>query len=749
MKSLIIQEFQYVEKVNNYEFHLLPHPKEIVELGGYLEIKGKLHLHFRNVNNKDVMKERIKEELAFFTDFDFKEIEEDVEIRIEEDKFPKTEFEDEHYDLIFRDNSIIINASTDNGIFYGVNTFVQLIKKINNRLIIPKVDISDYPSYKIRAIADQLSRNQIPTIENLKKTIKFVSKYKLNYYFLYIEDAYNFEKYPDIGKARGGYNKEELKEIQNYAKRYFVEIVPIFNSFGHVDNILMTNHPKYADLGEFPGSACFDITNPKQRKFILELYDELCSTFESPLFHLGLDETFDFGKYNSKNVIKKEGAGKVLLDYYNYLIDAVKARGKTEVMFYHDNLLHEKKLLNDLPKDSIIFYWDYWPEKFFGLLAKNKYKKAKKIRDKGYRIILSPTLYDWTRNYPDTRLTIKNIVSMSKYGLEIGALGIVTSIWGDFLNENLRENNYFGIMVTADASWGPQDWDEVRFKKNYAWNFFGLDEYLDLFMAIKSLNIYNDSHMMYPTKFTSHIWRHPFPSKKIEPKVKKLKEIRHECQNALNIIKRLEPLVKRNKKNLRYMKYAANIGIYLNLKYTIPMKIQKELNKGRFELDSEEFISEITFLKNYISNLKFEYEILWRNAARPNGLKFLLEKFEAQALYYQQKIEQIKKEIAWEDPFLSSEFITHPKKVKAGNSIYLRKRFSVEKPIKKCHVQGMSDMLMHLYINGEKLGEIISKMSLSVEPIVQRIQFFDITDKIKQGDNIISAKCINYLIDRP
>jgi len=745
MKSLIIKGFKKIEGTVKYDFNLIPFPKKIEEIQGYSKIKGNILLIFKNIERKKAIKERFQEELRKFT---ISESDEEIENIPQDLKFIIQEMIEESYNLLFQDELIIINAETDKGIYYGVNTFLQLLKLVDKKITIPRVNIYDYPTYKIRTITDNPSRNQVATLENLKKFIKFSSIYKLNYYFIYSEDVFTFEKYPDIGESRGGYSKSDLKELQEHAKKYFVEISPIFNSHGHVDNILMTNHPKYADLGEFPGSACYDITSPKLREFITDLYDELCETFESPVMHLGLDETFDFGKGKTKQIVEENGAGETLLEYYKFLIQLAKDRGKTDIMLYHDNVLGHKEVLEGLPKDTIVFYWNYWPEGLIGFRDKKKYKGAKKIADNGYRVILSPALYDWTRNYPDTRLTIKNIVYLAKYGLEIDAMGIATSVWGDFLNENLRENNYFGIMVTADATWGPEEWDEDRFKKNYAWYFFGLEDHLELFEAIECLNTYNDLNRLYPTKFFCHIWRHPFPTRKIKSKVKKLNLIQTNSQKAIDIIEKLETMVTKNKDNLEYMKFGAHLGIYFGLKYKIPIDIQNQLNKGKFELE-EQFIEQITFLRDYISNLKVEYEKLWLNCSKRNGLDFLLKKFDAQKLFYEQKINQIKKGIDFKNPLLDSEFITYPSKIDTGEPVYLRKKFSINKEVESCFIQGMSDMIMSLSFNETELGEIISKMSLSVEPIMQRIQYFDVTDKIKQGDNIIAVECNNYLIQRP
>ncbi|NVM29613.1 MAG: family 20 glycosylhydrolase [Candidatus Helarchaeota archaeon] len=746
MKGVLIEGFEPIEDVPEYKFNLLPFPQELDDIYGFFKLKEELGIAFVDVGAEEVIIEVITEELSAMGGFSCKKTEVTFPKEFKSFDLPSKPNVDETYAVYFEKNYLIIIGYTDKGIYYGVNTFLQLIKSIGGQLVIPLTQVFDYPAYEIRCITDQTTRNQVPTIENLKSTIKLLSRLKINYHYLYMEDSFNFKKYPDIGKTRGGFTAEEIKEVQEHAKRYFVELVPIYNSFGHVDNILMTNHPKYAHLGEFPGAACYDVGNPEAKSFVKDLLEEVCAAFESKTFHLGLDETFDFGKFKTKQLIEQKGSGAVMLEYYTFLIDTVKKLGKERIICYHDNVLGEKELLQGLPKDLIVFYWDYWLKTLF-IFPKKKYKKAKKLRKNGYQVIMSPTLYDYTRNFPDTKRTIKNVVRMAKYGLEIGAIGVATSIWGDFLNENLRESNYFGYYVTAEAAWAPQKWDEERFKKNFTWHFYGLDD-SDVIEALDGLNTYNDLHSMYPVKFFSHIWRHPFPAKKIKPKVKKLDRILQKSENALKIIEQLKSKVKRNADNLDYLEYGAKLGIYLAKKYKIPIEVQKALNRGRDKYNSSELIKKVKYLKDYLEALRNDYEKLWLRCSKSNGLELLLEHFDAQLFFYQQKIQEIEDGIIWQNPFLKSEFITAPTKVETSEPIYLRKTFSVKKQVKRCHIQGCCDMLMHLYLNGEKLGEIVSRFTLSVEPIKQRIQLFDVTDKIKPGENVVAAECHNYLISR-
>jgi hexosaminidase len=77
------------------------------------------------------------------------------------------EFYDEAYILEITDKQVIIKSSTYKGIFYGVNSLIQLIERSNNNL--PLCKITDYPDMHFRGVSDDISRGQVSTIENFKK----------------------------------------------------------------------------------------------------------------------------------------------------------------------------------------------------------------------------------------------------------------------------------------------------------------------------------------------------------------------------------------------------------------------------------------------------------------------------------------------------------------------------------------------------------------------------------------------------
>ncbi|MDZ7796710.1 MAG: hypothetical protein U5N56_06570 [Candidatus Marinimicrobia bacterium] len=89
-------------------------------------------------------------------------------------------------------------------------------------------------------------------MENFGTILRFLGEYKQNIYMPYMEDVIQLEQYPDIGRGRGALSKEEIAELQNIAEQYFVQVIPIFQTLGHYENIL--SDPNYMHHADIPGS---------------------------------------------------------------------------------------------------------------------------------------------------------------------------------------------------------------------------------------------------------------------------------------------------------------------------------------------------------------------------------------------------------------------------------------------------------------------------------------------------------------
>ena len=84
-----------------------------------------------------------------------------------------SELKEEGYLLSVSEEGVVILGESAAGRYYGVMTLVQMLDSQKKGMIVPGVLIRDWPQQKIRGITDDLSRNQVSTMENFKKNHPF------------------------------------------------------------------------------------------------------------------------------------------------------------------------------------------------------------------------------------------------------------------------------------------------------------------------------------------------------------------------------------------------------------------------------------------------------------------------------------------------------------------------------------------------------------------------------------------------
>jgi hexosaminidase len=190
-------------------------------------------------------------------------------IRLVLNKTESAEIGKEGYQLSVMPKQIIIKANEAAGLFYGVQSLVQLFpKEIESDSLVksvkwqaPCVQITDYPRFGWRGLMFDVSRHFFSK-EDVKKFIDDMVRYKFNLLHMHLTDdegwrveikglpkltevgAYNAKKVgyfgtfspptPDEPRTYGGfYTQNDLKELVQYAKERFVNILPEIDVPGH------------------------------------------------------------------------------------------------------------------------------------------------------------------------------------------------------------------------------------------------------------------------------------------------------------------------------------------------------------------------------------------------------------------------------------------------------------------------------------------------------------------------------------
>ena len=650
-------------------------------------------------------------------------------------------FINQGYIIVCTESEILIDARSHQGLYYGIQTLLQIINSSYDKLSIKKVRIIDFPALKIRGVSDDISRGQAATLDSLKKFINQLSHYKINqYYLVYMQDMFKFSNPPEIGKDRGVYSKEDIIELHNYSRKHFIELIPIFQTTGHWENIL--SNPNYWKYGEFPGSNSLNIANEDIYALLDEMIGELSHAFKSEFFHIGGDESWDVGKVASQEFIENVGIGKAYVDHYKKVYDIVKKHGYKKLVIYHDVIIKHEEILKSLPKDIIIMYWKY--------NTKTDHPDLKKIKKYGFQIITSPSIMDYNRIFPSIDKYEKNITNLVKYGYKNGAIGEVTSSWGDYRNKEIRENRFYGFIFSSMVGWDPlKEFNLIYFWRGVFIHFFGIQssKLVSIFSKFRTLQDKNLLHTR-ASGYYNHFFAHPYAknnkrykknlnTKRFEKVISTMNEIINDCED-------LESEVLKNKDNIKNLAFVAkHIRFYCKKRLNSKSLIKYiPVNMKHNELK----IKEIKEIKEELVFLLNEYETLWLKCAKNDGFKSIKIQYFWLIKFYNDKIEQIENNMKWKNPYIESKLIyLNSKDLHRVHTTFYRKVIRIEGNVEKAFLQVIAGTYAKLYINEKYVGYIITRHSLNYVILENNIKIFNILNFLKQGDNIIAIENTDFI----
>jgi hexosaminidase len=646
------------------------------------------------------------------------------------------------YLLFSKDSTLYLKADSIQGIYYGIQTIMQLLNSTDSKNSLSQVAIIDYPLLKIRGISDDISRGQAATVENLKKFIKTLSHFKINHYYLvYMQDMFKFEKYPDIGKDRGAYSKAEIIDLFDYAKKHFVELIPIFQTIGHWENIL--HDENYWEYGEFPGSNSLNVANEQIYPLLDNMVEELGDVFKSEYFHIGADESWDVGKGASKSYVDKVGISQAYLKHYKKVHEIVKRHGYKKIIIYHDILYKHREVLVGLPKDMIIMYWKY--------NTKEKHPIVDKIKEFKLPLVVSPSIIDYNRIFPSFLRSEKNITNLIKYGYKNGAIGEITSSWGDYNNKEIRENRIYGFIYSAQIGWNPvREMNFLKFWKSALFHFFGIDDprLLKVIKILRTVEVNNRLHIR-QTFYYNHFFSHPYNKKssiyRKNLKTSKFDAVIKDMDEIITICDELELGVLKNKENLQVFAFIAK-HIKLYCKKRINSMKLVDYNPKRLKTSFKmQIIKEIENLIEDLTSLLDEYESLWMRIAKKDGFKAIRNKYLWLIAFYNEKIDEINSESGWKNPNIPSETIYLDSKNKHQvDTVFFKTTFDIQEEIKSAYVQIIGWNFAKLNLNNKLVGHVITRQSLNYVVLNNNIQIFDLKDYVKEGENLILIEAIQY-----
>src|SRR5665647_229674 len=234
-------------------------------------------------------------------------------------------------------------------------------------------------------------RIQVMTMDALKNFALKLQKSGMNTLIMEWEGTYPFEKHPLIPN-RYAYSKEQIVSFIKYCDTLGIDVIPLQQSFGHVEYILRNERYKNLREDQKDYSQVCPLETEGDNALFTDLYTELASTHTSKYIHIGGDETYLLG-HDEKCRLKaaQEGKSKLYTDYIKMLCEIVIKLGKRPVL-WADIALKYPEAIKSLPKGTVFVDWNYgWDMNHFG--------NHQKLMESGFEIWGAPALRSSPDNY--------------------------------------------------------------------------------------------------------------------------------------------------------------------------------------------------------------------------------------------------------------------------------------------------------------------------------------------------------------
>lgn len=225
----------------------------------------------------------------------------------------------EAYRIEIDKKGVRLSANTETGIFYGLQTLLQLLNNGDNKTL-PALTINDSPRFPYRGLHLDVSRHFFDK-EFVKKQLNAMAYFKMNRLHWHLTDGAGWrieiKKYPRLTSfaawrpfdklndwwvggrifceqddpcAVGGYyTQDDIREVVAYAAERHISIIPEIEMPGHSEEVLAT-YPELSCSGKPYVNADFCIGTEKTFEFLENVLLEVIDLFPSEYIHIGGDE---------------------------------------------------------------------------------------------------------------------------------------------------------------------------------------------------------------------------------------------------------------------------------------------------------------------------------------------------------------------------------------------------------------------------------------------------------------------------
>lgn len=368
--------------------------------------------------------------------------------------------------------------------FRGLSLLIEALQNTEN-IKTENFKITEEPQFTINGAMIDASRNAVMTVESIKKIIRKMALMGLNIIMMYTEDTYTIKDEPYFGYMRGKYSYEELKECDDYADIFGIEMIPCIQTLGHLEQFLKWDAVAYLKDTERE----LLVESDKTYEFLDKAIKAACAPFRSKRIHIGMDEAhgLGLGKYLELNGYKNRF--ELMTSHLQKLTEITRKYGlkpmiwsdiyfrlgsKTGNYYDVDSQIPEG-VIKSIPEEVQLVYWDYYhdDQEFYQAFIK-------KHKNFGQEPIFAGGVWTWTGICTHYDITFRNTNAALNACKEENLKEVFTTMWGDNGNESNFFSSLLGLQLYAEHGYAKElDIEKLKRRVKFCTGI-NYDAYMDI-----------------------------------------------------------------------------------------------------------------------------------------------------------------------------------------------------------------------------------------------------------------------------
>ena len=381
--------------------------------------------------------------------------------------------------------------------FRELGVFVQNAKKSDS------FDITEDGFFKTVGLMFNAT-NASPKVSEFKKYIDYMALMGYNLLMLYTEDTIELPGRDYFGYMQGKYSQSELREFDDYAYEYGIEMIPCLECYGHMQKYL-----NWAEAAPIKDTATVLLARePKTFEFLDELIKTASAPFRSKRIHIGMDEAWSMGRGAFMDKHGFVAPFDIFKEYMHELVGITNKYGLIPMMWsdmymrissktgwpYDKEIVITDELRASVPEEVELVFWHYGEDPHCDEYMLEKHNQLNR------NVIMATGLWDWSTKLPDNKYAFET----TKFSLDscrkTGVREMMTTKWGS-MSPWLT---LLGLSFSAELCYEP-DITEEKVKERF--DFISGGAY-DAFDAMSQFNnIFDDEHNYdadYSQRFLGH-----------------------------------------------------------------------------------------------------------------------------------------------------------------------------------------------------------------------------------------------------